>query len=119
MKVETHIEADECAKERQPSLGKLLCILALTVALGIPGALYSGLVLQDLWGWFVEPLGAPKIGLIQAVGLLLIVAFARGLPKRSDHEMTFRRTFSWAGSRLLFVSLGWGLGAIWHAFMPA
>lgn len=119
MTTEIYPGADADIEAGVRSLVKTLGVLALTVALGIPAALYSGFVLQDLWGWFVAPLGVPQIGLIQAVGLLLIVALVRRTPKGGHSEVTFGKAFSNAANRIVFVSLGWGVGAAWHSFMPA
>lgn len=46
----------------------------MTVATVVVGTIYKAFVLSILWGWFAVPLGMPKIGLAQAVGIALIVA---------------------------------------------
>lgn len=46
-------------------------ILAMLVLLPA-GIFLSGVVLSDLWEWFVHPLGLPIIGIAHAIGLSLL-----------------------------------------------
>lgn len=56
----------------------LLVVLALFLAVVLWGAVWAGLALSVLWGWFVAPLfDVPQIALWQAYGLALTVAALR------------------------------------------
>jgi hypothetical protein len=37
--------------------------------------LVDGVCLSSLWGWFLTPLGLPKIGVAHGVGLMLLLKF--------------------------------------------
>ena len=50
---------------------QLLIIIPLIVAL----FMFNGLVFQDVWEWFLLPLGAPSITLPQSLGILLLIGF--------------------------------------------
>ncbi len=49
--------------------------LTLTVfVMEFLGYIVHGLVLDQLWYWFIEPLGVPSIGLAHAIGLAVLIA---------------------------------------------
>lgn len=104
-------------------LVKALIAMPFLLLLGIPVSLLGGVVLQDLWGWFLVPLGAAPIGLINAVGVSLIASFFKmGLQQiKVDDEAD--APFAAGTAKLVVMSfmllLLWGVAAIWHAFMPA
>jgi hypothetical protein len=52
------------------AIGLIGIAFAIGVALAI-GAWY-GLAFSVIWGWFAVPLGAPGIGVVQAMGLSLL-----------------------------------------------
>lgn len=45
------------------------------MALLLPAAAWYGFVVSRLWGWFVVPLGAPRIGVWFAAGLYTLARF--------------------------------------------
>ena len=45
------------------------------LALLAVSTLWKGYVLSVLWVWFAVPLGAPAVGMIQAMGIALLVSF--------------------------------------------
>ncbi len=48
---------------------------------------YQGWALSVLWAWFVQPLGAPHLGVIHAMGLMLIFALlTTGIKKAESPE---------------------------------
>ncbi len=55
------------------ALGALL-VFALTF---LVLALYYGLAVMLLWGWFVAPLGFPQIGIAHAYGIFLFTGLFR------------------------------------------
>ena len=56
----------------------LWVLLALFLVIVLWGAVWAGLALSVLWGWFVVPLfGLPPIALWQAYGLTLTLAALR------------------------------------------
>lgn len=92
----------------------------LSVLLGLvlmaPMILFEGYVFKVMWGWFVAPLGLPKISVAHAYGLLLILTVAR-----FEHKTAGRQTPKEVWNRVsmtVFVWLVlWGIGAIVVKFM--
>ena len=63
-----------------------LIILAIILALTPFFLAWQGFVTSVLWGWFVaEQFGVRPIGVLQAIGLgIIVTAFTHGLARRSD-----------------------------------
>lgn len=94
------------------------CLNALAY---LPAIGWEGYVLSRLWTWFVEPLGAPHVGIAHAAGLAMVVHFATleygGAIYRSVRERSFDdEQKSAAGSSALlskiigpaiFLGIGW------------
>jgi|SRR5690348_7092427 len=102
---------------------KVVGILATLLFVIVCGALFSGLVLSVLWGWFIVPaLHAAPITVPQAIGLSLVVGLlTRGTAREKDEEKKDRgigealfTAFCHATIPPLFVL---GIGAIVHAFV--
>jgi hypothetical protein len=75
--------------------------------------LLRGVVLVDLWHWFMTPFGLPQIGVIHAIGLSLLISF---LVYRSDlttKEMKFAPALI---GGLIFTLSIWGIGYLIHLF---
>lgn len=53
------------------NVGAFLFAGVLGLAIVISALLLNGLVLSQLWQWFITPLGAPNMGVLQAVGVTL------------------------------------------------
>lgn len=88
-------------------------LLALLVALliTIPALLLRGWATLLLWRWFVVPLGAPEIGLAQAIGVALAVSFAtsggaKGLANKSPEERIAAALEPFF-MPLLVIGIGW------------
>lgn len=87
--------------------------LAVAGILIVLGSLLGGVVLQDLWGWFVTPFGLPQLGLAHAIGINVIAGFLtyRYVPSKEGD--------GWVASITPFVYIlcAWGIGAVVHSFM--
>lgn len=69
-------------------------------------------VLQDLFGWFVVPLGFGALSWYHAAGLLTLKVFLfSGLPKRDDPPTDWRWVLTGSVLTTLFC---WGLGWLFH-----
>lgn len=102
----------------------IVCVVALF--LGIPiWALWSGFVIQTLWGWFVAPLGVPVLGLCQAIGIHVLVSFlvAHGEAHRSavasafTDEQKAREILAALGRVSISPAIVLGVGWVVHHFM--
>ena len=60
----------------------------LFILLVVPFMWWDGFVLAKLWGWFVVPLGAPVLGVWQAVGLAIVWNHVRTRSSDVKHEET-------------------------------
>lgn len=47
----------------------------------IPTMILSGFCFSKIWLWFIVPLGVPAVGIAHAMGLMMIVAYVKTLPK--------------------------------------
>jgi hypothetical protein len=89
----------------------LIAIFAL--ALLFPVALLRGVVLKDLWSWFIVPLGVKQIGMAEALGLSLILGYCTYTYVDNDEEhaalaMVVRAT--------IITLSAWGFGALYAHF---
>lgn len=97
-------------------LGGLIIVMLVLV-------LFRGYVLAQMWGWFVEPLGAPALTVVHAIGISMLVAFLtyqHDAVKRSEQgeKASFgTRLVEWLLNGVLFTACVWGMGALTHAFM--
>lgn len=68
---------------------------------------------STLWGWFIVPLGAPVISLVQAYGLILILAYFKArhstnFVKGVLEHLTFGQKVGKAvGINLIVLLVGW------------
>lgn len=75
-------------------------------------AAYRGLVLTVLWGWFVVPaFGLPALGLVDAIGLSLIVGFLTNpAPKKGEDT-----DVGWSVAAAITVpTVALIFGFLWH-----
>lgn len=80
----------------------------------IPLGILSGYVLQQLWGWFVVPVGLAPIGLWQANGIGTICAlFAKATSSKS------KPIWESLISCFLMILCAWGFGCVEHLLMGA
>ena len=92
----------------------LVSLLMIPVTL-----LVCGVALQDLWGWFIVPLGVGSLLFWQALGLSLVVGTMtmRFTPQdlEADEDVSWKvNTF---GPTLRWL-LAWGIGALFSLGMP-
>lgn len=48
---------------------------ALLMAISVLSTMWKGYVLSVLWAWFAVPFGLPVLGVVQAMGIALLVTF--------------------------------------------
>lgn len=92
------------------AIGAVLFILGCTAM----SVMIHGLVLQQLWRWFVEPIGGPAIGAAHAIGIAMLVNFilldkARRPDVAGFWQMVMR---NWIGEPAMFLLLGYILHRI-------
>ena len=101
-------------------MGKILGALALLV-LDFFYMLLRGVVIADMWRWFVTPLGVPSISMVHAIGFSLFVGlFTMGTASKSNVDADFkglRGSFTLIVAFTLVTLMVWGFGAIAHSFM--
>jgi hypothetical protein len=92
-------------------------ILALIVL--VLAVLITGVVLQDLWLWFVVPLGAVAIGQWHAMGLATIIRLCTFSISKDeiDNEVSDKVTFTRYVAAIAVPLFMWGLGWIYHTLM--
>ena len=90
-------------------------IAALSILFVVLTTLLGGVVLKDLWGWFIVPLGVPQLSVIHAIGVSLVVRLMTYDIPKGDDEMS--DTIARIISALLYLLAVWGIGAIVHHFM--
>lgn len=86
--------------------GTLFYSVVILVAL-VPLLMFGGYTLQQLWLWFVTPLGVPAMGLVQAMGLRVFLNFVV-----ADHTATAEdKTLDekWSGFFAAWLSPGFSL----------
>lgn len=94
----------------------------LLVILSIPVTLLGGVVLSDMWGWFIVPtFGAVVLTTWQAVGVLLVFTiFKLGLQhakiEGEDDQPMISAFAKQVGYTVAYLVL-WGMAAIWNLFI--
>lgn len=63
------------SRDSEDSNGSIIFFWVFAAIQMVPLILFRGYVLQRLWGWFVIPLGAPSLALVNAVGLQVLWTF--------------------------------------------
>ena len=94
----------------------------LILILGIPLALLNGWALSVMWGWFIVPLGAPALGLIQAIGITYVVTFFTYKRDKTEEARKSGEKLLVDGLDTIFhravVTLGLlGFAYLWHLFL--
>ena len=78
-----------------------------------------GVALQDLWGWFVVPLGVSAITFWHALGFSTLIS---ALTAQADSaSLEAPETARWIVNTIfppLKWLFAWGLGALWSLGMP-
>lgn len=79
----------------------------IRLLLTVPANLWSGYVASIMWAWYVEPLGAPHLDAVRAVGLFFLIRLFAPSAIRANKPMGEEYT----GGELLFISaVVWVLG---------
>lgn len=106
--VETQVERDE------ESLASVLAALLISIG----GCVLGGVVLRDMWMWFIAPLGPPAIGIAHAIGVMTVFGF---LTARNTNDINRKKTryelLVRAIAGIIAALLFWGIAAIVHLFM--
>jgi hypothetical protein len=94
-----------------------LVALVLGLGLAIPIFMLYGVVLSDLWVWFITPLCGIIIGKAHAVGIMILINFITNVGKRTPYsEMdelgAIGKVFAADLGMVLATLIVWGLGAI-------
>lgn len=114
------VTPDEPTKKK-PTLGGKIINLVLVPIIIAPLLLWDGFVTQQLWNWFVAPLGTPTLTFSHAVGLSIAMGFFIHSALRvtiydmiKDHTRTdntfIRKSMLWKGGIFfpgLALVLGW------------
>ena len=58
----------------------IIVFSVVIIVFAVPFALLTGMVLSDLWLWFMVPLGVPAIGVAHACGITTIPGIFLFLP---------------------------------------
>ncbi len=101
------------------SVGYSLVIIFLALFIGLPLSVWLGAtVLQDLWTWFIVPLGLPVVTKVHAYGLALAIGIFTGTPAViAKLTMNFEsKKYEWAIGTLTYL-FAWGMGALIHNYM--
>lgn len=61
------------ATKEEKQAGCLLGLIGL--ALFLPLAAWAGFAISTVWGWFIVPLGVPRIGVWAAAGIYLLARY--------------------------------------------
>ena len=94
-------------------IGGVMFALVLIVA----SSLLGGVIIQDAWEWFIEPLGAPSISIAHAIGLSMMISYFKiGLARESQSENA-GESFAMFGRLILLMLCSWGMMTIVASFM--
>lgn len=86
----------------------------LTYAVGVvPLALLRGVVVRDMWAWFVVPLGVKPIGMAEAIGLSLLVSYVTYTYVDNEEDWPVVAGFI---RSLIITLICWGWAAIYAHF---
>lgn len=93
------------------------CLLSLVMA--PVNIILRGLVLRQLWYWFLVPLGVPAVGAAHALGIsCLLGLFTMGLARDADKEETvLAKSIRSVTFGLLGPAVALGLGYLFSLFM--
>lgn len=91
---------------------KIIFVLAMCVV----NILVRGVVLVDLWEWFIVPLGVMQIGIAQSLGISLILSFLTMNIFMKLEDKSKDAVVS-VFAILIATLVVWGMGAIYASFM--
>lgn len=93
----------------------------LSIGFGIPCSMLGGLVLSDLWRWFVSPVfHVTEVTARQGVGINLLFTWASigaifavtTWSQKTSELPGIARILGYTAAYLML----WGVGALWHTF---
>lgn len=87
-----------------------LCLAVIALA---PVSMLRGVVLKDLWRWFVMPLGVQAIGMAEALGLALLLGWLTHTYVADDKP--YPGIAGIVRNVLLALTI-WGVGALYARF---
>ena len=102
---------------------KTLTVLVILSLISIPlGIFLNAYTLLYLWLWFIVPLGVPAIGMVQAMGIMLVKGFmmAKYLPKTQEDETEASKIEKFKGALFFTLSMpiiALGVGYIFQSFV--
>lgn len=85
---------------------------AIQLLWSIPLAIYRAWVLMTLWGWFVVPLGAPRIGMAWAYGIGVIYWCFKGYRYSTEQEREHMRSPEAMFGHFLYATFLLGFGYV-------
>jgi hypothetical protein len=100
-------------------MAALLAVIGIVVlTVGLMFVVYPlyGWVLTKLWFWFAVPLGFPQLTLMQAIGVILLVAFLTGQPatnRKKDKEEQMKDLTAALIRPFMYLAIGY----VAHLFM--
>ena len=98
--------------------GNSLMILVSSIILAMVG----GVIVSDVWNWFVAPLGVMEITALHGMGLAVILSFqlhgvAAKLNQMDSMEGDMPKTMTLILTVGMSYLITWGFAAIVHALM--
>jgi len=106
---------DEIKEATAPVLTFLefLGLLLLCVVIEIPVMMLYGLIISDLWMWFVTPITAIVIGKAHACGIWIFISFlTKHKIDTKSNDFGVKFIFDKAIYRCIYVLLVWAFGSI-------
>lgn len=87
-------------------------LFTCSAVLVVSTTVLQGVVLQSLWRWFLQPLGAPSINIGQALGIALIIGWlTNSYVDDEEHPAAVNMMRSVAVTLIV-----WALGAVYARF---
>lgn len=95
----------------------------LYLVFAAPIAMLNGVVLSDIWGWFIVPaLGAPDITWLQAVGVAIVAGYFKMNLKGEDVDVERDSPIIRVLAKMIGFSAAllvvWSYAAVWSLFIP-
>ena len=92
---------------------------AFTLAGIVWTTLFAAVIFRSMWTWFVLPLWPRQISYAEAVGVLLIFSFVRGLQviEHTSRPWHFGSFMQREALKLVAYTVFWGIAAGLHALL--
>jgi len=104
-------KAEKDIPKPKPGLVAIDVFFGILLGFGllIPIYMLAGIVIADLWLWFVVPLGLAAISKAHAVGLMILLFFLTNFGKEGYHKDKDVKSLT---GRVLALNLSLALGAL-------